>query len=316
MKAPWKWKENDLLNLIKHTWKESVDLEFKGHGALENTEKKKYEISKDVSAMANSAGGTIIYGILENGHVATGLDRGFDPKTTTKEWLEQVINSRIHRRVDGIKINQVDLAKTQPGTVVYVVNIPSSMRAPHQAGNKKFYKRFNFESVPMEEYEIRDVSRRMLKPALKLKIDLLSTKVSFKKGNKYSEPIRLNATITNEGEETAEYAVIQLMIDSRLSIVNRGGMSVAGDAVWSYGGKEIKSVILSLNWALPSKLPIFKGINFRITESDIQVGIPLSDKRKKTEYLVGYTVQAPRMTRVTGYSIIRKKLSKLKVSNI
>ena len=97
------------MELVEQATQESIDLEYKGCGALGRIEARKNEVSKDVSAFANSGGGTIVYGILENGHVPTGLDRGFDPQDISKEWLEQVINSRIHRRIDGVRIKQVNL---------------------------------------------------------------------------------------------------------------------------------------------------------------------------------------------------------------
>ena len=110
MKESWLWKEDDLLELIKLATKESIDLEFKQCDSLQNNDPKKNEISKDVSAFANSAGGTIVYGMIENGHIATTLDQGFDPNIISKEWLEQVINSRIQRKIEGIRINQIGRA--------------------------------------------------------------------------------------------------------------------------------------------------------------------------------------------------------------
>src|SRR6266700_2494506 len=101
MKNPWEWDENDLLQLVNTGAQESVDLEFKASGALQNAGKNRDEISKDVSAFANSAGGTLIYGMVENRstHVADSLDTGSDPNVTTREWLEQVINSKIQQRI-------------------------------------------------------------------------------------------------------------------------------------------------------------------------------------------------------------------------
>src|SRR5947209_7915064 len=104
MKQPWEWNEDDLLALIANGTKESIELEYKECNALDQTDGKKNEVSKDISAFANSAGGTILYGMKENGHVPVQLDAGYDPMVISKEWLEQVINSRIQRRIDGIKI--------------------------------------------------------------------------------------------------------------------------------------------------------------------------------------------------------------------
>jgi predicted HTH transcriptional regulator len=65
MKQPWEWDEDDLLALIANGAKESVELDYKACDALVQTDGKKNEVSKDVSAFANSAGGTIVYGMVE-----------------------------------------------------------------------------------------------------------------------------------------------------------------------------------------------------------------------------------------------------------
>lgn len=175
MKQPWEWDENDLLMLINTGVKESIELDYKRCDSLGKSDGKKAEISKDISALANSAGGTIIYGMVEDGHVPTKIDEGYDLSVISKEWLEQIINSNIHRRIDGIRINQIELTT---GKVVYAVYVPQSSHAPHQAVDKRFYKRFNFESKPMEEYEIRDVSRRSDSPDLNLTFEV-AVKDSF-----------------------------------------------------------------------------------------------------------------------------------------
>jgi predicted HTH transcriptional regulator len=66
---PWEWVEADLERLIKDQVRESTDLDYKASPALENTQSNKDSISKDVSAFANAGGGTIVYGVTENGHL-------------------------------------------------------------------------------------------------------------------------------------------------------------------------------------------------------------------------------------------------------
>lgn len=141
MKPSWEWEVDDLLGLIRDGVKEAIDLDYKECAALGKTDKEKNEISKDVSAFANSAGGTIVYGMIEKRHTPEMLDSGYDPNDVTREWLEQVINSRIQRRIGGVRINQVELRRTAPGQVMYVVWIPQSTRAPHMASDHKFYSR-------------------------------------------------------------------------------------------------------------------------------------------------------------------------------
>ncbi len=56
------WDETRLNKLIRDKIEENDTLEYKGAGALTREDKAKFEITKDISAMANAAGGTLIYG--------------------------------------------------------------------------------------------------------------------------------------------------------------------------------------------------------------------------------------------------------------
>ena len=62
--------EAELLALIANQVEENIHLDYKGGDSLQKTDGKKKELSKDVSAFANSDGGTIIYGIKEFDDVA------------------------------------------------------------------------------------------------------------------------------------------------------------------------------------------------------------------------------------------------------
>src|SRR5437879_5617351 len=59
------WDEAKLQTYIDNYIEESLTLEYKSAGSFALTDGKRREITKDVSAMANSAGGTIIYGLKE-----------------------------------------------------------------------------------------------------------------------------------------------------------------------------------------------------------------------------------------------------------
>ena len=161
MSEPWEWVEADLKTLVENEASEDLELDFKECRALAKSDGKKRELAKDVSAFANSAGGTLVYGIIEDDqtHAAASLDRGYDPADISQEWIEQVINSNIHPRLSGVRINRVSLSKSSPGKVAYVVYVPKGTTA-HQAADNRYYKRFNFQSVPMEDYEVRDVMQR------------------------------------------------------------------------------------------------------------------------------------------------------------
>ena len=135
----------DLKNLIKNEIEENIHLDYKEARALENTDGKKNEISKDVSAMANAGGGVIIYGIKEHNTKHTShLPEEITPIDRikiSKEWLEQVIQSKISPKIEGLIIHPIALDSNSTD-VVYVLEIPQSLKA-HQASDKKYYKRNN-----------------------------------------------------------------------------------------------------------------------------------------------------------------------------
>ena len=111
--------EQDLLNLVAAGTQENLSLEFKRCDALQNTDVKKDELSKDVSAFANSAGGELIYGIIEDINLPTAIDVGFDAMGPIKrEWIEQVISSRIQPRIQGIVIRPIVLTNPKSGSCI------------------------------------------------------------------------------------------------------------------------------------------------------------------------------------------------------
>ncbi len=154
-----------LQTLIQNQVEESLHLEYKSAGALDKQNDKTTEISKDVSAMANSDGGTIVYGIKEDQtkRFPECID-AVRASDFSKEWLEQIVNAKIQPKLQGVQIHPISIGTDH---VVFVVEIPKSNTA-HQAADKKYYKRFNFQSVAMEDYEIRDIFNRAKNPNIQL----------------------------------------------------------------------------------------------------------------------------------------------------
>lgn len=163
------WDETTIQAYIINEVEEKLTLDYKAADSLAKTDGKKTEITKDVSAMANSAGGVIIYGIKEHSDPSKQhLPEKIDPVDRTlisREWLEQVVNN-VRPKIEGIIIHVIPL-NVGANRVVYVVEIPQSTTA-HQAADKRYYKRFNFQSVMMEDHEIRDVMGRNQHPKIEL----------------------------------------------------------------------------------------------------------------------------------------------------
>jgi hypothetical protein len=170
------WTEEKLNQYITDKVEESSHLDYKASGSLDlsggqkSQTTKKNEIAKDVSAFANSDGGTIIYGISEFQEGTTHLPEKIEPidrAAVSKETLERIISTRISPTIQDIKITPVPIGDEMDNKVVYVVEIPKGNTA-HQSSDKRYYRRYNFESIMMEDWEIKDIINRQTKGMIKV----------------------------------------------------------------------------------------------------------------------------------------------------
>lgn len=94
------------------------------------------ELSKQLSAFANTGGGALIYGVNDrDGQVDQGgVSRTIKGRQSTKDWLESVIPSATEFEILGVNVREVvgqaGASSIQPGKALYVVEIPDSDRAP------------------------------------------------------------------------------------------------------------------------------------------------------------------------------------------
>jgi hypothetical protein len=203
----------DLEQLIEEQLQESLVLDYKRSDALSRSDnRKKDELGKDVSAFANSAGGQLIYGIEENGNVPTRIDEGVSVSEITKEWIEQVLSTTVQPKIEGLRIQQIPLSE---GQAAYVITIPAATsRAPHQARDKRYYRRYNFESVPMEDYEVRDALRRADRPEpyLEFEIERHTRPLSIPPHQNQTPAVPINVYVSNRSSSPALYTKITIHI--------------------------------------------------------------------------------------------------------
>lgn len=200
---------SDIERLINDEVEESIHLDYKASGSLAKDDKKRAEITKDVSAFANSDGGIIIYGLSEIDHKPQSLSF-INGNILTKEWLESVINM-IQPRIKGIEIYPI----RHDGYIeksLYVVKIPRSDNAPHMAKDNRFYRRYNFMSVPMEEYEVKDLYSRKATP--NLEIDGCAFYKTGEDEKKGFVDYQLQASIVNTGNTLCETYKLSFYINN------------------------------------------------------------------------------------------------------
>ena len=105
--------------------------------------------------MANADGGIIIYGIDESNTHHAERFAFVDGSLFGKEWLENVIQSRISPSIPGLLIYPVRFSSELTKTV-YLIKIPRSSQSPHMSADGKYYKRLNFKVQAMAEFEVRE----------------------------------------------------------------------------------------------------------------------------------------------------------------
>jgi hypothetical protein len=218
------WTVDDIYAVLASGEQENVSLEYKASLAIgEWTDRNRNELAKDLCAFANSAGGIIIIGIGEIEHKPGIIDDGVDTRRVSKEAIESALAARIAPRIEGLTIKEIPNPR-QPDHAYFVIGIPRSMRAPHMCSPvHRYYKRYNFECVPMEHYEVEDVRRRQSEPALTFTCELQPLESPLSDGRR---PVALVAGVQNEGSVTARDVLVRLYIPRWL----------VGQITWSPNG--------------------------------------------------------------------------------
>lgn len=128
-------------------------------------------LSKQVSAFANGAGGRLVIGLDDDGRIDGGVP--VDLKSGgTRHWLEDVIPGVVSPGLRSFNVFEVQGqgpdSAILPGHAVYVVEIPPSEDAPHQANDHRYYLRIAGKSRPMGHIHVEDVLRRTRHPRVRL----------------------------------------------------------------------------------------------------------------------------------------------------
>lgn len=208
--------EKELLALIKNNIPEDTNLEYKDPESLMYNSKNS-DIAGDVSAMANSDGGIIIYGICEDSKkMPTSIkwieDRGI------KEKVLQVIQSRIIPQVQNIEIREIP-SDADKSRFVLVVNVPKSYDSPHQAHlenkKKRYLGRNGSITRELEHYEVESLFFKRHGPILKVILNEQSGKTGT-----FNGPYTID--IINEGKQIGEKVAIKMLISNEFEISGEG----------------------------------------------------------------------------------------------
>lgn len=217
-------KFEDIENLISAKIRESEVLEYK-NANKKFSDKDKNEIAKDVSAMANSNGGVIIYGVDTDRNDKTMPIKISGVHPDNIESFDRVVNSQIKRDIKGIQKKIL----SKDSISVMVIFIPQSEDSPHQSlADKRYYRRSLTESIPMEHDIVELHFGRRLGPILELEVVDIDKKIDnlFFKEDGFSEPLRLRLNIYNSGRKVGRHveAIFLFPESTKIRIINSDGL--------------------------------------------------------------------------------------------
>ena len=181
-------------------------------------------LSKQLSAFANGAGGHIVLGLDDDGRIDGGIPVDLK-KGGTRSWLEDVVPGLCDPPLAAFNVHEIlrqsDGSAILPGHAVYVIEVPPSDLAPHQALDLRYYLRIAGKSRPMGNVHLHDVLRRTRNPVLDVQrvapYGTAERITSDPRGPKVHVPFRV--WIESRGRTLAHHVGLELVLP-RL-VVNR-----------------------------------------------------------------------------------------------
>ena len=247
--------KEDLQRLIDNEVEESTILEYKSSFAVQNP-KWREELAKDISAMANSNGGTIVFGIKQkdigNENAIAHRLTPIPSSEMTKDKLSQLLSSNIQPIINNLEITYI--SESQEGGY-FIVEIPQSNTAHQNRLTHIYYKRRNATVEAMEDYEIRDIMNRNKTPIIDLEFQLIKTTVSVIEKNYNFFPTRgiqenksqridyrLKYRPFNNGQILAKYINYFVYIPSDI-VVDKEDLDIEGDYCIVFGDNTTRDLV-------------------------------------------------------------------------
>jgi len=261
---------------ISRRIEENLNLEYTSIKSLDSPS----ELKKEIAAFANSDGGLLFIGISEEIKGQKRLPIEIEWNTNvkrTREWFQDITINQIWPLIPGIRIIPVQSEKGN----IFLVDIPASQTPPHMSDGK-YYHRNNFESNPMEHYQVADAFGKRRRPVLKpiVKISNYDPK---------NRTLKLSYGLTNFGQVLAKWPMLHIIL-SFCSIENEHGLDF-----WQNIRKE-KTEYGEDEWIIHWQSPISvlhagmqttkANLNIRLVKSPAILRIIVAAEEARTDYFI------------------------------
>jgi hypothetical protein len=259
----------DIETFVADSQEEHLHLEFKTtpEPAFKKPDEKQ-KLSKAVSALANSDGGLIVWGVFAKRIDQDGLDcakevrpiQDIESFVARLSALEGDVTSPI---IDGIKSRGIALPA---GGHAAVTLVPRSDGGPYQAklGENRYYKRSGDRSLQMEHFEIEDMFGRRKRPILEI-ITRATRSGSGGEGKGAYRNVRFHVEIRNAGRGAARDIYLALEPPEGIQIVAPAGQNV--------GFREIRPAFQEgeRHFTSASDFVLHPGLTWSVALFDVKV---------------------------------------------
>lgn len=203
----------DIAALKERGIREDQTLDFKKDLEL-SSEKGKFELLKDVSALANSAGGVLVYGVAEGdgedaGRIVDLPGLAIDVDATQNK-IDQLLHDGLDERIPGVLHRAIPREDKKH---YLIIRVPPSLLAPHMVRidfpRVRFYQRGTTTNQPMNARQIKELSLRAATAFDRAK-SLIKERVQLAEANGLQRKALKLAASQREGPDQALLHVVPL----------------------------------------------------------------------------------------------------------
>lgn len=174
----------DFNKLVDFKIKEDNHISFRRIEDLQIDNAKQVQLLMTlVSAMANTVGGKVFYGVECQRNKAVNIKSGFITNSTIEQ-LEYLLKTEIKPCIENLKIETISCSN---GGSLLIIDVPNSEHAPHMANDGYYYKRQDTKNVRLQEFEIRELYQRSKKTDLDIFAILNTNGIPTLESGKYQK---------------------------------------------------------------------------------------------------------------------------------
>lgn len=212
----------------------------------------KRELGKQVSAFANSGGGFIVFGVNDN-------TRYLEPcmekvgRQSMVDFLSNLVEQSVEQPIINFKIHRIPF-DTEPTNAIFLIQIPDSPAAPHQAKDERqYYYRIFGHSKPAPHFHLELLRQRQTSCIVVPKIE--SVVASLPGLVRRKDALTFDVVVSVKNQATFVAKPVGVAISCSLPTEN-----------WSIGSSENndKDHVITAEYLFPG---LVKHFRFKVTYS-------------------------------------------------